>query len=228
MVLTAGIAVRDGTAGLHGLLRLTSSARAETARGISFDIPSQPLVAALDAYGASSRTQVLYEAALAAGRRSSTIKGLYTPDAALRQLLAGTGLDFDYTAEHAITLVPAKAPDPRARAEAERHQYIARFDHFLGGVQAGIIAALCRYPEARPGDFEVAMRFWVTGAGAIANPVLLASTGTPTRDRAIASILSRLSFSEPPPPEMPQPITMMLTNKASSRDRDICADAGKG
>ncbi len=227
MVLIAAIATREGTAGVHGLLRFTSSARAETARGISFDIPSQSLEAALDAYGASSRTQVLYEAALAAGRRSSGIRGLYTPDAALRLLLSGTGLDFDYTAERAITLVPAKAPDPRVRAEAERHRYIARFDHFLGGVQAGIIAALCRYPETRPDDFEVAMRFWVTGAGAIANPMLLASTGKPARDRVIASILSRLSFSEPPPSEMPQPITMMLTNKTSSRDGDICAEAGK-
>lgn len=227
VVLTAGMVIEGGTFGTHGSLRLVSFARAEMTQKIAFEIPPQSLEASLDAYSAVSRTQVLYESALAAGRRSDGVRGLYVPDEALRLLLAGTGLTFDYTAERAITLVPVKVPNARAGAEAERLRHIARFDRFLGGIQAGILSTLCRYPETRPGDFEVAMRFWVTGSGAIASPLLLASTGKPMRDRAIVGVLSRLSFNEPPPPEMPQPVTMMLRPKPSQRDGDVCAAAAK-
>lgn len=213
--------------GKQDSLWLVSLARAEMTHKISFDIPAQSLEAALDAYSAISRTQVLYEAALAAGRRSDGVRGVLAPDVALKLLLSGTGLDFDYTTERAITLVPVKQPSTRAGTEAQRLRHIAQFDRFLGGLQAGILSTLCKHPEARPGGFEVAMRFWVTGSGAIAGPLLLASTGKPTRDRAILGVLSRLSFNEPPPPEMPQPITMMLSRKASQHDGDACAEAAK-
>jgi hypothetical protein len=209
-------------------LSLASAARAEPPPGISFDIPSQPLEAALDVYGAVTRTQVFYETALAAGRQSNQVKGVYTPYAALRLLLGGTGLDFDYTTERTVALTPARRPASNARSQVEGHPDIGKFDHFLGGVQAGVMAALCGHPEARPGDFKVAVRFWITGSGAIANPALLASTGKPSRDLAITNILARLAFSEPPPAQMPQPITMVLTTAASPRDRDSCADAERG
>ncbi len=225
VVLAVG-AVFEAT-GKQGSSWLVSFARAEMTQKISFDIPAQSLESALDAYSAISRVQVLYEAALAVGRHSDGVRGVLVPDVALKLLLAGTGLDFDYTTERAITLVPVKQPNIRAGAEAERLRHIAQFDRFLGGLQAGILSTLCRHPEARPGGFEVAMRFWVTGSGAIVSPLLLASTGKPMRDRAILGVLSRLSFNEPPPPEMPQPITMMLTGKASLRDGDACAEAAK-
>lgn len=219
MIVMASIA---GTA--IGLLE----AEAETSPEFVFDIPSQPLEAALDAFGASSRTQVLYETSFATGRRSSPVKGLHAPAAALRLLLRGTGLDFNYTAERAITLVSAKSEEIDATAEARRRTDIAKFDRFLGGVQAGIITGMCRQHGAHPGDFEVAMQFRISGAGAVVNPVLLASTGSPVRDRAILGVLSRLAFSEAPPPDMPQPIAMRMTNPGSSYGRTICADATRG
>lgn len=194
---------------------------------MSFDIPSQSLEKALDIFGAASRTQVFYEAVLAAGRRSNEVKGTYAPDAALKLLLAGTGLAFDYTTERTIALVPARTSGP-VLAEADGHPDLVKFDHFLGGVQAGVMAALCRHADARPGDFKVAVRFWITRSGAITNPVLLASTGKNSRDLAIAGILARLSFNEPPPAQMPQPITMVLTAAVGPRDRDSCADPEKG
>ncbi|MDB5607895.1 MAG: Secretin/TonB short N-terminal domain protein [Bradyrhizobium sp.] len=105
--------------------------------GTQFNIPSQPLEVALDAYGAASRLQVLYETALTSGRRSTEVKGVYTQEAALRLLLSGTGLDFDYTEERAFTLVPA---GPRSRAGLNRQ--IADFNQFLGSVQVGVMAAV--------------------------------------------------------------------------------------
>ncbi len=226
MALSAGFVSLDTTPTVFP--HFVSAARAETVREILFDIPPQRLETALDVFGAVSRTQVLYETALAAGHWSNGVKGAYPPDTALRLLLAGTGLDYDYTTERAITLVPSRAPDPSAHAGADIRRHIARFDHFLGGVQAGIMTALCRNSEARPGDFKVTMRFWINGAGAIVSPSLLTTTGKPSRDRAITNVLTRLAFSELPPADMPQPITMVLTGTGASGDRDGCADAEKG
>uniref|UniRef100_Q07N93 Secretin/TonB short N-terminal domain protein n=1 Tax=Rhodopseudomonas palustris (strain BisA53) TaxID=316055 RepID=Q07N93_RHOP5 len=223
MTLVLGGTVGTATAGQQAWPPMVSAAQSEaSARPLTFDIPSQSLETALDAYGAASRTQVLYESVMTAGRRSREVKGRYTPDAALRLLLSGTGLDLDYTAERAITLMPATKPALSERSDSDRQRHLARFNHFLGGVQAGMMTALCRHPEARPGAFRVALQFRVSTSGAITNLALLNSTGKPPRDAAIASVLGRLSFSEPPPIDMPQPITMTLTDTVSLLDRDSC------
>lgn len=177
---------------------------------MSFDIPSQPLEAALDAYGAASHIQILYEAALAAGRQSTAVSGVYTPDEALRRLLSRTGLDFDVTEERAVTLVPARAAllVPGAGGTAPG---VAGFGHFLGGVQAGILAALCEQPRLRPGAYRVALQLRIGSSGAVQQPILLSSTGVPARDAAILDSLAHLSFSEGPPANMPQPVTLVMT-----------------
>ncbi|MDQ8727920.1 STN domain-containing protein [Bradyrhizobium sp. LHD-71] len=180
---------------------------------ISFDIPAQPLEAALEAFGERSRLQVLYETALTAGRRSSEVKGIFTRSTALRRLLSGTGLEFNYTGELAFTLVPARTTDPT--------KSIAAFNRFLGSVQASVLAALCQSPETRPGAFRLAMQFWIGSAGRIENPRLLNSTGVNGRDAAITDALKRVAFGQTAPSEMPQPITMVL--KAGPADaRDEC------
>ncbi|MCA6119333.1 energy transducer TonB [Bradyrhizobium sp. WSM 1738] len=183
---------------------------------LSFDIPAQSLETALEAFGERSRLQILYETALTAGRRSSEVKGAFTRSAALRQLLSGTGLEFAYTGEQAFTLMPIRAalrPNPK----------IADYNRFLGGVQAGVLAALCRNPETRPGAYRLAMQFWIGEAGRIEGPRLLSSTGLNRRDAAVTETLKRVTFGQPPPPDMPQPITMVLS--AHSTDaRDECGD----
>jgi hypothetical protein len=189
--------------------------------GIDFNIPSQPLEAALDAYGAASRWQVLYETALTSGRRSTEVKGVYTQEAALRLLLSGTGLDFAYTEERSFTLAPA-----RPQAQARQTARITEFSRFLGGVQTAVMAALCRRPETRPGTFRLAMQFWIGGSGAIENPGLLNSTGMAERDAAIADALTRVAFGEAPPAGMPQPVTMVLRAGPPS-GKDECAGAGR-
>jgi hypothetical protein len=185
---------------------------------LQFDIPSQPLESALEAYGAISRLQVLYETALTTGRYSAEVKGAYTQEAALRQLLSGSGLSFDYTEERAFTLVPAR---PRAAAQPRR---IADFKEFLGNVQATVLAAMCRQPETRPGAFRLAMQFSIGGSGKLENPNLLSSTGLASRDTAIAGLLRRLAFGQAPPPGMPQPVTMVLRSGPTDGN-DECGDA---
>jgi hypothetical protein len=184
---------------------------------LSFDIMPQPLDTALEAFGERSRLQILYETALTAGRRSSGVRGIFTRSAALRQLLAGTGLEPNYTGERAFTVMPI----PTAAAPKSA---IANFNPFLGGVQANVLSVLCRNAETRPGPFRLAVQFWIANSGQVEDPRLLGSTGTHRRDAAIAEALRSLAFGRSPPSDMPQPITMVLQpGPADARDECVSA-----
>lgn len=58
----------------------------------SFDIPAEPLAAALHDFARISGEQIIFTDDLVAGRRTPALHGSYTPDAALSYLLAGTNL----------------------------------------------------------------------------------------------------------------------------------------
>jgi hypothetical protein len=64
---------------------------------MTFDLPAQPLISALETYGAVSGLQVVYESALANGSVCGSERRVYTRGA-LRMLLAGTGLSPRYMA----------------------------------------------------------------------------------------------------------------------------------
>lgn len=201
---------------------LVVSARASQAQEpadneLSFDIPAQSLESALEAFAEQSRLEVLYETALTDGRRSSEVKGVFARSAALRQLLSGTGLEFTYTAERAFTLMPVRTATGPSRI-------MANYDRFLGGVQAGVLAALCQNPETRPGAFRLAMQLWIGHSGRIENARLLNSTGVNRRDAAITETLRRLVFGQSPPSDMPQPVTMVLS-AGPADGRDECGSA---
>lgn len=166
-----------------------------------FNIPAQPLETALEAYGAATRLQILYETSMAEGRRSAEVKGALSREAALHQLLIGTGLDFTYTEERAFTLIYARQVSTRS---------ITDFDPFLGGVQTRILSVLCRNSETRPGAFRIALQLRIKPDGRIERPILLGSSGTSRRDASIADVLTNLAIDEVPPADMPQPITMVL------------------
>ena len=82
----------------------------------AFDIPAQPLQAALEQYSNVTGGSVVYRAALTVGRRSAAVKGIHTPEAALRMLIEGSGLVAEYTATNAVVL----QPEPAAPAVARR------------------------------------------------------------------------------------------------------------
>lgn len=70
------------------------SAPATAAASRSFDIPAQPLSSALRAFGRQSGLQVSLPAAAARGATSAPVSGTLTTEAALSQLLGGTGLSY--------------------------------------------------------------------------------------------------------------------------------------
>jgi hypothetical protein len=197
---------------------------------IVLDIPAQPLEAALDAYGAKSRMHVLYESNLTSGRRSVAVDGRFTPAEALRLLLAGTDLTARFTGARSFTLAPAPHEASRAgtsvvavASPVPPRWHVLDFPHFLGGVQAGITERLCQDDGTRPGAYRITLRFWIDSSGAIQSPMLVESSGDKILDAAITADLSHLVFSEAPPTDMPQPVTMVIEPHPVPADR-ICHD----
>lgn len=58
----------------------------------AYDIPEQPLADAVRSFGRQAQVQVVFRSDLVEGRRSRAVQGQYSPQQALQQLLAGSGL----------------------------------------------------------------------------------------------------------------------------------------
>jgi iron complex outermembrane receptor protein len=70
----------------------------------AFDIPAQALGQALTALGRQSGLQVAFDPAAAAGKISAAVSGSMTAEQALRQLLGGSGLSYQFTSARAVTV----------------------------------------------------------------------------------------------------------------------------
>jgi hemoglobin/transferrin/lactoferrin receptor protein len=86
-------------------------ARARTAAGnaIAFDIPAQQMMEALASFTATSGVQVVVPAGNVAAT-SARVSGMYSPEAALEMLLAGSGYQFNFTGPQSVVLMAA-APE---------------------------------------------------------------------------------------------------------------------
>ena len=73
-----------------------------------FNIAEQSLSAALGEFARQSDRQILYSTDVVNGKQSVGIKGDFSPEVALRQLLGAAGLTFRITAEHTILVEPNK------------------------------------------------------------------------------------------------------------------------
>jgi TonB family protein len=103
---------------------------------------------------------------------------------------------------------------------------IARYGHFLGVVQAGLLDTLCRNAQTRPGPYEIAVRFTVGSSGEVLLTSLVSSTGDRERDAQIVAAMERLTLSEPPPTQLAQPITMVIAPRPPDVTGD-CASADR-
>lgn len=177
-----------------------------------FDIPAQPLQAALEAFGAASGWSGLYSADTTAGRMSRGISGWHSPDAALR-LLTGGALAVHYTAADAFVLEPdAQALPAMPAAPATPAPSIEAL------LQSSVRRAFCREPRLANGDYRVAFSLRLGARGRVQDARLLGSTGSSGRDAAVLAALRGIDLGAAPADTAPAFVMLILPQQAASRE----------
>jgi hypothetical protein len=103
---------------IHGLVALGVCLAAEAASPVgnevhSFHIPSEDATAAVRDFGLQSGVPISAELEDLQGKRFNAVAGELSVDAALQQLIAGTGLRYTYEAGRravSLTAAPDKQP----------------------------------------------------------------------------------------------------------------------
>jgi hypothetical protein len=209
---------------IAGLATPSHSSAAEANQGadepqVLFDIPAQPLAAALEHFMEVANVSVVVDSAAIAGRTSAALRGHFSPEGALRSLLAGTGLDPRPIGSHAYTL------DPLPHAGAA--QPLPRFTNYATAIQQAVTNALCQRDETRPTHYRVVMRLWLSPAGAVTHVQLGGSTGSPSLDTAIGNALEHISIGAPVPAGLPQPVKLAILPRVTPGDAACpSSDAG--
>jgi hypothetical protein len=197
-----------------------------------FDIPVQPLEAALYLYGDVSRQPALFPSALIAGLSSSAVHGRYPAETALRLLLGGTGLIAEKMGSaHGDVFLLKRAANATADAGAAEAEGAQTADQELNGypalIQARVIKALCANPRTAPGAYRSLFSIQVDSAGDIGNAHLIDSTGDSSRDAALLATLQRVQIGTPPPSvAMQQPFTMTLLPTSPDAESPCSKKAG--
>lgn len=81
---------------------------------IDFDIPAQPLAAALDSLAKSSNTKLIYADTLVQNLQADALKGKLTVQQALQQLLTKNNLQYEQVGDGVIAVKKSAAPKPKA------------------------------------------------------------------------------------------------------------------
>ncbi len=87
---------------------VTDGVRLDTKRLRPFDIPSLPLADALAEFARQSDMVVRVNAASLSGARSHPVSGVFTPRAALQQMLRETGFAARFTNAHSVVVAPVE------------------------------------------------------------------------------------------------------------------------
>jgi hypothetical protein len=86
-------------------LAAAAQAQAQVGR-IQIAIPPQDLGGALAEFARQTNDQLLFSPGLVQGRQSKGLRGAFTPEEALRKLVAGTGLEVRAVASDTFLLAP--------------------------------------------------------------------------------------------------------------------------
>jgi hypothetical protein len=177
----------------------------EPAQLADFEIPDQPLAAALQRFMSASNVAIVVDGALVGIKRSSAIRGTFSPDGALQSMLEGTGLDSRRIGPGVYTLVPAL---PRAEARP-------RFLNYAAVVQRAVMEALCRVDDTNPVRYRTVIRLWLQPDGIAKRVELAVSTGSQSSDAAVTDALQHLDVGNPAPTSLPQPIKLAIAPRAT-------------
>ncbi|GLQ45886.1 TonB-dependent outer membrane receptor [Dyella lipolytica] len=205
--------------------------RTGTGEIIAFDIPPQSLLMALRSYSEVTGQAVLVDNSLTTGRQSPGVHGDFDKATALQILLAGTGLIASYTNDQAFTLKLAEPGESSDTVVRERSESFAGggidavTERYAGKIQRPIEAALCQSNSTRPGSYRLALQIWIAPSGQIEKTNLLSPADGLRHDDDVRRALNKLLL-DPPPPGMPQPITLLLLPEHPAK-ASACAVAAK-
>ncbi|WP_454618592.1 STN domain-containing protein [Bradyrhizobium cenepequi] len=180
---------------------------------IYFDMPAQPLGAALSRYGDTTRREVIYAMGYVEGKTSGEVRGLFTANEALLKLLAGTRLSAQVLSETAFVLVPQP---PRPIAKLSDLSAIHRRYYAL--LQATLLDALCEPMAAPAGNYRILVIFWVNMSGVIYRFERIGSAGDGNVDEQIDAVLRSTRVPEAPPIDFAQPVLIKLAPRAGTRE----------
>ena len=179
---------------------------------VRFDLPAQPLDAALVAFGEVTGYSVLVSSQLAAGRVAAPVRGDYTPTEALQRLLVGTQLGARFSGSNAFTLLAlADAPLAPAPAPSEAAPATPPLQGYAAILQRSLTRALCRLHPDAFGRYRLAFQLWLDERGKVRAVHVLEPSGVEQRDRAVLQRLRSLLMDGSPPAGLPQPLTILLT-----------------
>ena len=83
-----------------------------------FDIPRQELIGALETFGRQSEQEIIFDREHTRGKQSVAVKGDFEPAAALKILLAGSGLGFRQANAHTFVVEPSDSSGETAPKNA--------------------------------------------------------------------------------------------------------------
>lgn len=196
-----------------------------------YDIPAQRLDKALASFAAISDVDILYDNALASGRRSTRVSGRHSPPQALAILLSGTGLSWRFTKTRAVVIFAAgaeatgtsRAVDPYPVLTLDTLQ--VRVSPIIGGpsrapfmaYSSWVLAELYRLIQPDRDEQKRAFRgevqFWINEQGIVHRVEFLKRTGDHEADRFIETRISGARFERVPPPGLPQPLRFMVEGR---------------
>jgi iron complex outermembrane recepter protein len=101
----------------------TLSAAADAQTNYEFNLPQQPLADALRAIGSKTTTNILFEPETVENLTAPAVRGLLSPEEAIKRVLAGTKLVVQQTAADSLLIAPAgaKVTSISFRTSADEH-----------------------------------------------------------------------------------------------------------
>lgn len=177
---------------------------------ISVDIPAQSLDSALERFSQISSMQMLYDANLTAGRRSTTVSGRYSVQDALVRLLEGTGLRARFTAGGSVVITPALPADMTLDMLHVQPPPViggqAAFLSYVDVVRRDIEAALQADAELSKGNYRISLRLWLDAEGRVARSEVIASSASSAINSRFRAVLRSIRVSQTPPESLPLPM----------------------
>lgn len=219
---------------LPASLQTTHSSRASqgpdaAATLFDFDIPAQPLIAALNRYAEISGQPALFPSDIAAARTSTAVRGRLSAQAALQLLLQDTGLRVDKRSSELGQTFVLKEIDEAAGTRRGGRAELFSDEGYPGLLQSRVWQALCANAQTRPGAYSSLLRFHLDANGRVGGAHLIGTSGDARRDAALLRTLDGIRIDRPPPPAIVrQPLTLTIQRDDAGTAPQCGAARGSG